>query len=99
MSMSLAILPVFTATSPLASMDGRSATFSTAFGAVAVHTPASQLMFCVGLLEIVTSACAAIELEQRPRMPAAPANARRFKQIMLTSLAACTSAQYGRFRQ
>jgi hypothetical protein len=44
-------------TLPLASIDVRSPTFSTAFAAVGVHTPEAQLMFFVGFDEIVTAAC------------------------------------------
>jgi hypothetical protein len=43
---------------PLASMDARSVTFSTAFGAVVVQTPLEQDMFAVGLVETSTAACA-----------------------------------------
>src|SRR4051812_39485048 len=70
--MSFAVLPVFTSTSPLASMVCSSPTFSTAFLAVAVHTPASQLMFCVGLLEIERSACAVEQARTNPNNPRAP---------------------------
>ena len=52
--------PVFTVTSPPASMPARSLTFTTAFFAVGEHTPLAQLMFAVGLDEIVTSALAAV---------------------------------------
>src|ERR1051325_4330466 len=57
-SISLAMPPVETATSPLARMAVKSSTLSTAFFAVAVHTPAAQETFSVGLDEIARSALA-----------------------------------------
>src|SRR3954464_15939481 len=54
--MSFAALSETTFTSPAASRFARSPTFSTAFFAVGVHTPAEQLMFCVAPLEITTAA-------------------------------------------
>jgi energy-converting hydrogenase Eha subunit A len=50
--------PVFTCTLPVASIVVRSLTFSTASFAVGVQTPLVQLMFDVGVEEILTSACA-----------------------------------------
>src|SRR5438045_856213 len=58
-SMTMAPAPVFTVTSPEASMLVRSLTFSTAFFAVGEQTPALQLMFLVAADEIFTAACAA----------------------------------------
>src|SRR4051812_50201066 len=39
-------------------MLARALTFSTASAAVGEHTPPEQVMFCVGSVEITTSACA-----------------------------------------
>src|SRR3954451_16960429 len=48
---------VLTVTSDAASMFSRSLTFSTASKSVGSHTPAAQLMFCVGSLDIMIFPC------------------------------------------
>jgi hypothetical protein len=57
--MSIAMPVETTFVSPDASMFARSLTFNAACAAVGVHTPAEQLMFVVGVVEITMAACAA----------------------------------------
>ncbi len=62
--MPLAMAPLSSVTSPLASIAARSPAFSTAFAAVAVQTPATQLTLLVGAFDTTRAACAGMAARQ-----------------------------------
>jgi hypothetical protein len=70
--MSAGFLGAITLTSPEASMLVSSPTLSTAFFAVAVHTPPEQVTFSVAFSEIVTAACTALAAPSKPLLPLYP---------------------------